>query len=106
MDPSGQAEVVDDAPPPAYGRGGGAGSAINVFGGNYNVGGTFLTYIDGVGTIAFNNASVHAEVLKAGVFGANGSLIVAGGTLSADETLKLYAPGRKGQLNFVSNVSL
>jgi FecR protein len=106
MNVTGNANVAHDATLAIYGSDGAAGSAINVFGGNYNVGGTFLTYIDGVGTIAFNNASVHADVLKAGVFGANGSLIIGGGTLSADETLKLYAPGSNGQLNFVSNVTL
>ena len=45
-------------------------------------------------------------MLKAGVFGANGVLRVGGGMLSADSTLKLYAPGSNGQLNFVSNVTL
>ena len=54
----------------------------------------------------FNNASAHADVLKAGVFGANGVLNIGGGTLSADTTLKLYAPGSNGQLNFISNVTL
>jgi hypothetical protein len=44
--------------------------------------------------------------LKAGVFGANGVLNIGGGSLSADTTLKLYAPGSNGQLNFVSNVTL
>jgi len=33
-------------------------------------------------------------------------LNIGGGTLSADTTLKLYAPGSNGQLNFVSNVTL
>ena len=106
MNVAGNANVADDATLAIYGSDGAAGSAINVFGGNYNVGSTFLTYIDGAGTIAFNNASVHADVLKAGVFGANGALIIGGGTLSVDTTLKLYAPGSNGQLNFVSNVTL
>jgi hypothetical protein len=45
-------------------------------------------------------------VLKAGVFGTNGVLNIGGGTLSADTTLKLYASGSNGQLNFISNVTL
>ena len=45
-------------------------------------------------------------MLKAGVFGTNGVLNIGGGTLSADTTLKLYAPGSNGQLNFISNVTL
>jgi hypothetical protein len=62
--------------------------------------------MDGNGAITFNNASAHADILKAGVFGANGVLNIGAGTLSADTTLKLYAPGSNGQLNFVSNVTL
>jgi len=106
MNVAGNANVANDATVAIYGSNGAAASAIVINGGNYNVGGTFLTYIDGNGAITFNNASAHADVLKAGVFGANGVLNVGGGTLSADTTLKLYAPGSNGQLNFVSNVTL
>jgi hypothetical protein len=109
MNVSGAATVTTDATVAIYGSEGAVGgAAININGGNYNVGGTFLTYIDGNGTIAFNNASAHADVLKAGVFGTNGALNVDvhGGTLSADSTLKLYAPGSNGVLNFLSNVTL
>ncbi len=107
MNVSGTATVTNDATVAIYGSDGAVGgAAININGGNYNVGGTFLSYIDGDGTITFNNASAHADVLKAGVFGANGALNISGGTLSADSILKLYAPGSNGQLNFMSNVTL
>jgi hypothetical protein len=106
MDVAGNANVANDATVAFYGSDGAAASAILINGGNYNVGGTFLTYMDGSGTITFNNASAHADVIKAGVFGANGVLNIGGGTLSADTILKLYAPGSNGQLNFVSNVTL
>jgi hypothetical protein len=106
MSVAGNADVTNDATLAVYGSDGAAASAILVNGGNYNVGGTFLTYMDGNGTITFNNASAHADVLKAGVFGANGVLNIGGGSLSADTILKLYAPGSNGQLNFVSNVTL
>ena len=107
MNVSGNATITNDATFAIYGSDGAVGGAgININGGNYNVGGTFLSYIDGNGTITFNNASAHADVLKAGVFGANGMLNIGGGTLSADSTLKLYAPGSNGQLNFISNVTL
>jgi hypothetical protein len=106
MNVAGNAGVANDTTVAIYGSNGTAASAILINGGNYNVGGTFLTYIDGDGAITFNNASAHADVLKAGVFGANGVLNIGGGTLSADTTLKLYAPGSNGQLNFVSNVTL
>src|SRR6266487_1399721 len=103
---AGTANITNDATVAIYGSDGAAASGILINGGNYNVGGTFLTYIDGNGAITFNNASVHADVLKAGVFGANGVLNIGGGTLSADTILKLYAPGSNGKLNFVSNVTL
>jgi hypothetical protein len=106
MSVAGNADVTNDATLAVYGSDGAAASAILINGGNYNVGGTFLTYMDGNGGITFNNASAHADVLKAGVFGANGVLNIGGGTLSADTILKLYAPGSNGQLNFVSNVTL
>jgi FecR protein len=106
MDVAGNANIANDATFAIYGSDGAAASAVLLNGGSYNVGGTFLTYIDGNGAITFNNASVHADVLKAGVFGANGVLNIGGGTLSADTTLKLYAPGSNGQLNFVSNITL
>jgi len=106
MDVAGNANVANDATIAFYGSDGAAASGIIINGGNYNVGGTFLTYMDGNGVIAFNNASAHADILKAGVFGANGVLNIGGGTLSADMMLKLYAPGSNGELNFVSNVTL
>jgi hypothetical protein len=106
MNLSGTATVTNDATVQILGSDGAASAAINLNGGNYNAGGTFLSYIDGNGTITFNNASAHADVLKAGVFGANGALNISGGTLSADSELKLYAPGSNGQLNFMSNVTL
>ena len=106
IDVAGNANIANDATVAFYGSDGAATSAILINGGNYNVGGTFLTYMDGNGSITFNNASAHADVLKAGVFGANGVLNIGGGNLSADTILKLYAPGSNGQLNFVSNVTL
>ncbi len=106
MNLSGRAAVARDASFQILGSDGAESAAIDFNGGDYNVGGTFLSHIDGNGTITFNNASAHADVLKAGVFGANGVLNIGGGTLSADSTLKLYAPGSNGQLNFVSNVTL
>jgi hypothetical protein len=106
MDVAGDANIAKDATIAFYGSDGAATSAILINGGNYNVGGTFLSYIDGNGSITFYNASAHADILKAGAFGANGVLNIGGGTLSADTMLKLYAPGSNGELNFISNVTL
>src|SRR5262249_45823206 len=96
MSVAGNANVTNDATLAIFGSDGAANSTIFVNGGKYNVGGTFLSYIDGNGTITFNNATAHADVLKTGVFGANGVLNIGGGTLSADTTLKLYASGSNG----------
>jgi hypothetical protein len=106
MNVSGTATITTDATFQILGSDGATFAAINFDGGSYDAGGTFLAMIDGNGTITFNNASAHADVLKAGVFGTNGVLNVGGGTLSADTTLKLYAPGSNGTLNFISNVTL
>jgi hypothetical protein len=107
MNVSGTATVTNDATVAIYGSDGAVGgAAINFNGGSYDAGGTFLAFTDGDGTITFNNASAHADVLKVGALGTNGVLNIGGGTLSADTTLKLYAGGSNGQLNFVSNVTL
>jgi hypothetical protein len=106
MNVSGTASITTDATFQILGSDGATFAAINFNGGSYDAGGTFLAMIDGNGTITFNSATAHADVLKAGVFGANGVLNIDGGTLSADTTLKLYAPGSNGQLNFVSSVTL
>ena len=74
--------------------------------GSYDAGGTFLAFTDGNGTITFNNASVHADVLKVGALGTNGVLNIGAGTLSGDTTLKLYASGSNGRIDFVSNATL
>jgi hypothetical protein len=106
MNVGGTATVTNDATVQILGNDPVGTASIEFNGGSYQVGGTFFNTIDGNGTITFNNASAHADVLKAGVFGTNGVLNVGGGTLSANTTLELYAPGSNGQLNFVSNVTL
>ena len=106
MNVSGTASVTTDAAVAIYGSDGAGSAQININGGSYDAGGTFLALTDGDGTIAFNNASVHADVLKVGALGANGVLNIGGASLSADTTLELYAPGSNGNLNFISNVTL
>ncbi len=103
---SGSVTVTSDASFEISGSDNAAAAAINLNDGSYDAGGTFLAFIDGDGTIAFNNVTAHADVLKVGAFGANGMLNISGGTLSADTTLKLYATGSNGQLNFIDNVTL
>jgi hypothetical protein len=84
-----------------------ATGAIEFNGGTYEVGGTLLSTITGGdGGIALNAASMHADVLKVGAFGSNGSLTIGSGPLTGDTELKLYATGSNGLINFVSNVTL
>lgn len=103
---SGKANLAGDATLQIVGSDNTAATAINLNGGTYDAIGTFSTVIDGNGTIGLNNATINADVLKVGVFGPNGILNVGGGTLSADTTLKLYAPGSNGSINFVADVTL
>ena len=53
-----------------------------------------------------DNLFANADILKIGALGNNGVLTIGQGTLSADTTLKLYAPGSNGQIEFISNVTL
>ena len=111
MNVSGTATATTGATFQILGNDPSGSAAINFNGGSYSIGspgsgGMFLGSIDGNGAITFNNASVRADVIKAGVFGANGVLNIGGGVLNAGSLLKLYAPGSNGQLNFVSNVTL
>ena len=106
MNVSGNATVTGDATVQIIGSDGAAASAININGGSYDAGGTFLALTDGDGAITFNNASVHADVLKVGALGTNGVLTIGGGSLSGDTMLKLYAGGSNGRIDFVSNVTL
>jgi hypothetical protein len=106
MNVSGSATVTGDATVQILGSDGAAAAAINMNGGSYDAGGTFLSLIDGDGAITFTNASIHADVLKVGALGTNGVLNIGGGILSGDTTLELYAPGSNGSIDFVSNVTL
>src|SRR5438067_10789722 len=109
MNVSGTANVTNDATVQILGDNPTGSAAINFNGGSYDVGGTFLSSIDGNGAITFNKASLHADVLKVGALGTNGVLNIGGCTLSADTTLKLYAGGNSGAIgaiNFTADVTL
>jgi hypothetical protein len=103
---SGKATITNDATFRIDGSNGAASAAININGGNYNAGGTFLGFIDGSGIFTLNNANIAADVVKVGVFGNNGTLRIGGGSISANTLMQLYAPGSNGIIDFVSNVSL
>ena len=107
---SGNVNVTTDAMFQILGSDGAKTAAININGGNYNVGvgGTFLGNIDGNGTFTLTNATIAADTVKIGVFGNNGTLRIGGGgsgSISASMLLHLYAPNG-GIIDFVSNVTL
>ena len=58
------------------------------------------------GQINISNVDMRADIVKIGAFGTNGTLNIGGGILSADTTLKLYAPGSNGTINFIADVTL
>lgn len=58
------------------------------------------------GRVLVNNANIRGDVVKIGALGANGQLIIGGGTISADTSLKLYGGTSNGQVRFVDNVTL
>src|SRR5947207_12892607 len=106
---SGPVVVTNEATFRIDGNDGATSATINFNGGNYNVGGTFLGFIDGNGTFTLNNATIAADTVKVGVFGSNGTLRIGGGNISANTLLHLYAPsssGNGGIIDFVSNVTL
>jgi len=103
---SGNTSVSTDATFEILGSDGAKAAAININGGNYSVGGTFLGSIDGNGTFTLNNATIAADTLKVGVFGTNGTLRIGGGAFSANTILHLYAPASNGMIDFVGNTTL
>jgi hypothetical protein len=103
---AGNAAITRDTTFQINGSDAAATAAININGGNYTSGGTFLGLIDGNGIFTLNGATIAADVVRVGVFGNNGTLRIGGGSISANTLLHLYAPGSNGTIDFVSNVTL
>ncbi|HEX8310652.1 MAG TPA: FecR family protein [Chthoniobacteraceae bacterium] len=58
------------------------------------------------GVISLNNATISGDVVKIGALAANGEVLIRGGTISADTTLKLYAPQGNGSVRFLEDTTL
>ena len=95
----------------------GAGSSINVTGQTAvgaappdsiraDRGSVDIRHTGDRGQITLTNSNIRADIVKVGALGNNGVLTIGGGTISADTTLKLYAAGSNGSVNFISNVTL
>ena len=65
-----------------------------------------LTNNGGSGVVNINNANLNASTVKARALGANGTLNIGGGSISADSTINLYAGGSNATVNFTDNVTL
>ena len=65
-----------------------------------------MTNTGATGVVNVNNATLHGDVVKVGALGNNGTLNVGGGSIDAASTIKLYAGGSNGQVNFTDNVTL
>jgi hypothetical protein len=61
---------------------------------------------NGAGNITLTNATLRGDVVKANVLGANGQLIIGGGSIDANSAIKLYASGANGTVLFNDNVAL
>ena len=85
-----------------------AGGDIDVTGGTVQAdrGTVELRNNGATGTINLVNATLHGNVVKIGALGANGTLNVGGGTISADSIIKLYAGGSNDTVNFTDDVTL
>ena len=59
-----------------------------------------------LGSLPTTPYDLRADVVKVGALGANGTLNIGGGSLTANSVIKLYAPSSNGQLNFINDVTL
>jgi len=85
----------------------GANSDVNVSGRvQADRGAVDIRHTGDSGSINLTNADVRADIVKVAALGNNGTLNIGGGTLSADTTLKLYATGSNGSVNFIADVTL
>ena len=106
MNVSGTASVTNDATVAIYGSDGAGSAAININGGSYNVGGTFLTYIDGNGR-SHSLMPARTRMCSKRACSARTACSMSAAAFSRlIPTLKLYASGSNGTLNFLSNVTL
>jgi hypothetical protein len=85
-----------------------AGADINVAGKLRADGGSIDIRNNGAGgNIAFNQADLSANVIKAGTVGGNGTITIGGtSTFSASSLLYLYAPGSNGHIHFTDNTTI
>jgi hypothetical protein len=96
-------------------NGGGGKITLASSGGDINVNGGTIQADRGTidirnngdgGSVALTNATLSASTIKVGALGNNGTLTIGGGTMSADNMIKLYAGGSNGMIVFTDDVTL
>ena len=91
----------------------GGRSSVNVHGTAIADRGTVdIRHTGANGTVNLGDASgnnvvlMRGDIVKAGALGNNGVLTIGQGTMSANDTLKLYAASANGEVRFIDNVSI
>jgi len=69
-------------------------------------GGVDIRHTGDLGTITLNSMNITGDIIKVAALGSVGVLTIGNGTLSANDTLKLYAPGSNGEVRFVADCSI
>jgi FecR protein len=69
-------------------------------------GGVDIRHTGDLGSITLHNMSITGDIIKAAALGSTGVLSIGNGTISAENILKLYAPGSNGEIRFVANCTI
>jgi mannose-6-phosphate isomerase-like protein (cupin superfamily) len=83
-----------------------ASGTIEADAGSPTAHGIDIRHTGDAGQVTLTNLNASADLIKIAALGNNGTLTVGGGMLSADNTLKLYAPGSNGQIVFVADCTI
>jgi len=69
-------------------------------------GGVDIRHIGDLGTVTLNSMNIRGDIIKIAALGSTGVLTIGNGTISADNILKLYAPGSNGEIRFVADCTI
>lgn len=82
------------------------GGSLDVFGRLQADRGTIEIRNDAGDVSTASTSDFRASIIKVGALGPNGTLLVGGGILSADNTIRLYATGANGTVRFIADTVL
>ena len=69
-------------------------------------GGVDIRHTGDLGSITVNNMNIRGDIIKVAALGSTGVLSIGNGTISADNILKLYAPGSNGEIRFIADCTI